>query len=115
MVYSDRRDQGLSLFARTGFARQDRSEISHSFQIGLNYTGLIPNRDSDALALGLSHAKVSDDLPEHTAETVIEIAYEFIWNDEFILQPSVQRLSDPGATGKLEDALVLGFRANFSF
>ena len=115
MVYSDRRDQGLSLFARTGFARQDRSEISHSFQIGLNYTGLIPNRDSDAFALGLSHAEVSDDLPERTAETVIEVAYEFLWNDEFILQPSVQRISDPGATGELEDALVLGFRANFSF
>ena len=36
-------------------------------------------------------------------------------SDDLIIQPSVQWVSDPGATGELDDALVLGLRVNLSF
>ncbi|HAH99398.1 MAG TPA: hypothetical protein DCO70_08675, partial [Verrucomicrobiales bacterium] len=50
-----------------------------------------------------------------TSETVVEAAYEYIFSDDFIIQPSVQWVKDPGAIGELEDALVFGLRVNLSF
>jgi len=115
MVYREYGDQGLALFARAGFAPEDRSEVEHSFQIGASYIGLLPGRDIDSFALGLSHASISGDLPGRTSETVVEAAYEYIMSDEFIIQPSVQWVRDPGAAGDLDDALVFGLRTNLSF
>ena len=74
MVYREYGDQGLALFARAGFAPEDRSEVEHSFQFGASYIGLIPGRDIDTFGLGLSHATISSDLPGRTSETVIEAA-----------------------------------------
>ena len=115
MVFREYGDQGLSLFVRAGFAPEDRSAIDYSFQVGLNYVGLIAGRDIDTTALGLSHAHITDDLSGRTSESVIEAAYEFVMSDDFIIQPSVQWGNDPGATGELDDALVLGLRVNLSF
>jgi len=115
MVYREYGDQGLSLFVRAGFAPEDRSEVDYSFQVGASYVGLIPDRDIDTAALGLSHASISSELPGRTAETVVELAYEYVMSDDFTIQPSVQWVGDPGATGKLDDALVLGLRVNLSF
>ena len=115
MVYNEYGDQGLSLFARVGFAPEDRSEVANSFQVGFSYAGLLPNRDIDTIALGVSHASISDDLPGRTTETAIELGYEYVMSDDFTIQPSVQWIRDPGATGELDDALVLGLRVNLGF
>jgi porin len=115
MVYREYSDQGLSLFVRAGFAPEDRSAIDYGFQVGLNYVGLIAGRDIDTTALGLSQAHITDDLSGRTSESVIEAAYEFVMSDDFIIQPSVQWVNDPGMTGELDDALVLGLRVNLSF
>ncbi|MFL3667115.1 MAG: carbohydrate porin [Verrucomicrobiota bacterium] len=115
MVYREYGDQGLKLFTRFGFAPKDRSEVDYSFQAGASYVGLIPGRDIDTAALGLSHAHISDDLPGRTTETVVEAAYEYVMSDDFTIQPSVQWVDDPGATGELDDALVFGLRVNLSF
>ena len=115
MVYREYGDQGLSLFVRVGFAPEDHSEVDYSFQAGASYVGLIPGRDIDTATLGLSHAHTSDDLPGRTTETVVEAAYEYVMSDDFTIQPSVQWVGDPGATGELDDALVLGLRVKLSF
>jgi len=115
MVYREYGDQGLSLFVRVGFAPEDHSEVDYSFQVGASYVGLIPNRDIDTVALGLSHAHISGELPGRTTETMIELAYEYVMSDDFTIQPSVQWVGDPGATGELDDAIVLGLRVNLSF
>ena len=49
------------------------------------------------------------------ADAAFEAAYEFVMSDNFIIQPSMQWVSDPGATGELDDALLLGLRVNLSF
>ena len=115
MVYREYGDQGLVLFLRVGFAPEDRSEVDTSFQVGASYVGLVPGRDIDTAGLGLSHAHISGDLPGRTAETVIELAYDYVMSDDFTIQPSVQWVGDPGATGELDDALVLGLRVYLSF
>ena len=114
MVFNEYSDQGLSLFARIGFAPEDRSEVSDSFQIGLSYTGLIPNRDIDKFALGLSHAKISNKLPGRSAETVVEACYTYFMSDDFTIHPDIQWVHDPGASGELDDAVVFGLRVNLS-
>ena len=115
MVYREYGEQGLAWFSRTGFAPENRNEVEQSFQIGVSYIGLLPGRDIDSFALGLSKASISRDLPGRTSETVVEAAYEYIFSDDFIIQPSVQWVQDPGAIGELEDALVFGLRVNLSF
>lgn len=115
MVYREYGDQGLSLFGRVGFAPEDRSEVDTSFQVGASYVGLVPGRDIDTAALGLSHAHISGDLPGRSTETVVELAYEYVMSDDFTIQPSVQWVGDPGATGELDEALVLGLRVYLSF
>ena len=115
MVYREYGDQGLVLFLRVGFAPEDRSEVDTSFQVGASYVGLVPGRDIDTAGLGLSHAHISGDLPGRTAETVIELAYDYVMSDDFTIQPSVQWVGDPGATGELDEALVLGLRVYLSF
>jgi len=114
MVFNEYSDQGLSFFARVGFAPEDRSELSNSFQIGLSYTGLIPNRDIDKFALGLSHAKISKNLPGRSAETVVEACYTYFMSDDFTIHPNIQWVHDPGASGELDDAVVFGLRVNLS-
>ena len=114
MVFNEYGDQGLSLFARIGFAPEDRSELSNSFQIGFGYTGLIPNRDIDKFALGLSHAKISKNLPGRSAETVVEACYTYFMSDDFTIHPDIQWINDPGASGELDDAVVFGLRVNLS-
>ncbi len=115
MVYREYGDQGLVLFLRVGFAPEDRSEVDTSFQVGASYVGLVPGRDIDTAALGLSHAQISGDLPGRSTETVVELAYEYVMSDDFTIQPSVQWVGDPGATGELDEALVLGLRVYLSF
>ena len=114
MVFYEYGDQGLNIFARIGFAPDDRSEISNSFQIGFGYTGLIPNRDIDKLALGVSHAKISKNLPGRTAETVVEACYTYFMSDDFSIHPNMQWVHDPGASGELDAAVVFGLRVNLS-
>ena len=114
-MYREYGEQGLAWCSRTGFAPENRSEVEQSFQIGVSYIGLLPGRDIDSFALGLSKASISRDLPGRTSETVVEAAYEYIFSDDFIIQPSVQWIQDPGAIGELEDALVFGLRVNLSF
>ena len=96
-------------------APEDRSEVDTSFQVGASYVGLVPGRDIDTAALGLSHAHISGDLPGRSTETVVELAYEYVMSDDFTIQPSVQWVGDPGATGELDEALVLGLRVYLSF
>ena len=114
MVFNEYGDQGLSFFARVGFAPEDSSEIANSFQIGFGYTGLIPNRDIDRFALGLSHAKICEKLHSRSAETLVEACYSYFMSDDFTIHPNIQWVHDPGASGELDDAVVFGLRVNLS-
>ena len=114
MVFNEYGDQGLSFFARVGFAPKDSSEISNSFQIGFGYTGLIPNRDIDRFALGLSHAKICEKLHNRSAETLVEACYSYFMSDDFTIHPNIQWVHDPGASGELEGAVIFGLRVNLS-
>ena len=104
-------------FFRVEGAPADRNLAQFGVDGGLVYKGLIPGRDWDTLALGLSYLQISDDirLAQQNAnalasslgvpapfakladyEGVIELSYKAQLTAWWTLQPSVQRVLHPG-------------------
>lgn len=110
--------QGLGLFLRYSFARDDVNELDHFWSFGGQYQGLIPQRDADVLGLGVAQGHFSNRIAltgaDPTRETVIELYYNaeiFPW---LHLSPDVQWLIDPGGADT-RDAFVAGLRLQMAF
>ncbi len=115
-------DQGLNAFLRIGGAPSDRALVPFYFDAGVNYKGLIPGRDSDITALGLSYTHISSDARddegaalERHHETIVELTYKVQATEWLTVQPDIQYIFNPGASEKQDNALVAGLRFNVSF
>ncbi len=114
---SDLAKQGLVGFFRVEGAPADRNLAQFGVDGGLVYKGLIPGRDWDTFALGLSYLEISDDIRRGQQnanafaaslgapapfgkladyEGVIELSYKAQLTAWWTLQPSVQRVLHPG-------------------
>lgn len=113
----DPAQQGLTGFFRAAFAPKDRNLAQFGIDGGLVYKGLIPTRDWDTLALGVSYLEISDDLRKAQRdinalitsfggpapfskiadhETVVELSYKAQLTAWWTVQPSIQRVFHPG-------------------
>lgn len=127
MVYRESKnsDQGLTLFAAAGYYPQEEiSIVPFQINLGLNYKGLIPGRDNDRSMLHFVYGKLSDDYAEATlvpggnraeSEKVLEAAHRFQITPWCYFQPDVQWVIDPGGTGDIDNALVIGAQMGFTF
>jgi porin len=127
MVYQEapRSEQGLTLFAATGYYPQDNiSIIPWQLNVGAFYTGLIPGRDRDRTIIGMIYGRFGDDYADTiaptgdrrpTRETVLEIAHRIQLSKFAYIQPDVQFVSRPGGTGAIDDAVVIGAQVGISF
>lgn len=107
-------DQGLGAWFRAGWSPKERSAYDFSCDTGLSYLGLIPGRDADTIAIG--GAYTDSTVPGNASyELALEAAYDFVVNDHFSVQPSLQHIINPGAPGAVADATLFGLRANLSF
>jgi porin len=122
--------QGLTSFA-SFLAAPDQSINMMPLFIngGLVYRGLIPNRESDVAGLGIIYGKISNKLreAEHLLqqmgtpassqyfEMVTELTYSIQVAHWLQVQPDVQYIIKPGATGTIPNALVLGFQLTINF
>ena len=91
---------------------------------GAQYQGLIPGRDDDRAVFGVVYGGYSSDLrgaqrsqdqsPE-LYEMVFEWAYQNAVTDCAWIQPDVQYIVNPGATGSIPNAwvIVAVFNVNF--
>lgn len=127
MVYQQKpgTDQGLVLWAAAGYyPQQNISIVPFQVNAGFVYQGLIPKREDDKLIFGFTYGKFSRDYartidatgaghPNH--EIVIEADYRFQLTKFLYLQPDVQGVIDPGGTGRIPDALVLGAQSTVVF
>ena len=122
--------QGLAVFARGYFAPPDRNYFSVAWDIGARYTGLLPGRDEDALALGCACYHISPRVAGATRaanradgtrlaipdyEAVIELTYSARITPWLAVQPDVQWIIHPGGSSAIDDALVVGLRATVEF
>lgn len=116
----------LEFFVRAGFSPADRNAIGRAFDTGLAWTGPIPGRPADVVALGLAHARFGAPFaaaaqladpaaPAPDFEQVIEASYTFTLSDHVNVQPDLQYIRHPGGSTAQRDALVFLLRLNVSY
>jgi porin len=127
MVYQETpgSDQGLTVWVASGYYPQKEiSIVPFQVNVGLNYQGLFPGRDRDHTMLHFIYGDLSRDYAlarrrpgGHLAESekVIEVAHRFQLTPWSYFQPDLQYVIDPGGTGDIPNALVIGAQMGFTF
>lgn len=118
-------DQGLTLWSAFVLSpQQNIAKLPFQANAGAVYKGLIPTRDDDFTMLGLVYGKFSRNYartvedadqgyPQY--EVVIEAGYRVNLTDFAYVQPNVQWVINPGGTGNIPNALVLGAQMGVTF
>lgn len=110
--------QGLGGFFRYGYAPDDKNDFTQFYSFGVQYQGLIDGRDDDVLGLGYANGifsnKASAVYPADY-ESVFEAYYSAVVTNSITLSPSVQYVTNPGGSTTVDDAVVLGLRAQIAF
>ncbi|MDX2227822.1 MAG: carbohydrate porin [Verrucomicrobiae bacterium] len=134
--------EGLSFFTRlAGSPEADRTIIDFYAEGGVIYTGPIPTRDQDVLAVGVCYNEYSSRVtdfdrdaskvamnggnlprPVRTSETILETTYRVQIAPWWYVQPDFQYFINTGGgiaspiTGnRVQDAVVLGVRTGITF
>jgi len=118
--------QGVAVFARVIGAPTDRNLIDFYFDGGFTFTGMIPGRPNDALAIGFAYTGISNqvsafdvdsgEIVARNYESLVEIAYTFEITPGWFLQPDFQYFWNPrGNVAGQKDAAVLGARISIAF
>jgi porin len=117
-VYAEEEDptQGVGMFGRFGWARQDVNPVAHFYSLGLGGKGIVPNRDKDTFGVGYYFADLSNDLPSgFHSEQGIECYYNIEVTPWMHITPDVQVVVDPGGGIENNDvAVVCGVRVQMS-
>lgn len=118
-------DQGLVLFSTFAWTAQDEVAImTVQSTFGANYQGLFPGRPDDhsvffATYGGFSDAYAAEQLSTGYAkphyEMVIELGHRFQLSKFAYIQPHAQYIVQPGGTGNIANALVLGVQFGATF
>ena len=119
MVWKENADeddtQGLGAFFRYGLSDSDVGDPKAFYSAGVQYQGLIPNRDDDVLGLGWATGPRSRQGEATGDESVIEAYYNIQVAPWLNFGPSLQYITNPGGVAAANDTTVLGFRMQFSF
>jgi porin len=127
MVYQEApgSDQGLYVFVASGYYPQTEiSIVPFQTNVGLHYKGLFPGRDDDRTILHFIYGDISDDYARSVhvpgrhfadSEKVLEFGHRFQVTKWSYIQPDLQYLIDPGGTGDIPDAVVIGAQMGVTF
>ena len=127
MVYQEipGSDEGLYLFLASGYYPQEKiSIVPFQLNAGLNYKGLFPGRSKDRTMLHFIHGDISRDYARSVrrpgrrladSEEVVELAHRFQVTPWSYFQPDIQYVIDPGGTGDIADAVVIGAQMGVTF
>ena len=117
--------QGIGFFTRFAGAPDDRNLVDFYFDVGVTFTGMIPGRPDDALAIGYAYTGISSEVQAFNVDSgepagsghegLIEIAYTMEVMDGWTLQPDFQYIWNPGGGTEGDDATVVGARSTFAF
>jgi hypothetical protein len=109
----------FGLFARYGYGDQNEFNPRQFWQAGLDWTGVLPNRPKDDLALAIAQSIFSKQFEAITpdassSETYFEGYYNAVICDWFQVQPFLQVLGDPGGERR-DPAWILSVHLAFRF
>jgi porin len=117
--------QGLTLWSAFVLSpQQNISKLPFQVNSGIVYRGLVPTRDNDVTMLGFVYGNFSDDYADTVAvadagspsyEIAVEAGYRFQITKFAYVQPNVQWIINPGGTGNIPNALVLGAQMSVNF
>jgi len=103
--------QGVGVFGRFGWAREDVNPVNYFYSIGLGGKGIIPNRDNDTLGIGYYFVDLSNDLPYmFHSEQGVECYYNIEVAPWLHISPDLQVIVNPGGTDDHDVSLVYGLR-----
>ncbi|MEY2491304.1 MAG: porin [Verrucomicrobiota bacterium] len=118
-------DEGLVVFVASGYYPQKEiSIVPFQVNVGLNYKGLFPHRDADRTLLFFIDGEISSDYARSVrrrgrglaeSEKVIEFGHRFQLTRWSYFQPDIQYVMDPGGTGDIADAVVIGAQMGLTF
>ncbi len=122
-VYREKEDpsQGLALFFRYGVASGDVNVLDYSYSMGLRYKGLLPGRNEDEFGIGLTRGHASAKFKQASGtllasnETALEITYRAKVTRWLAIQPTLQRIANPGHDPARGNAWVAGARFEIAF
>ena len=112
----DEDEQGLGAFFQFAWVPSGYNEITQHYGGGLQYVGLIPERDDDICGIALHHVSLSgrvQSLERRYSETAIEAFYKYQLTEFMSIKPDLQYIVNPGGDGR--DAIVAGVRLEMSF
>ena len=118
-------DQGLTLWSAIVLSpQQSMAKLPFQANAGVVYRGLLPARDKDVTMLGFVYGNFSDDYASTIAATgagspsyeiALEAGYRFQITKFAYVQPNLQWIINPGGTGNIPNALVLGAQMSVTF
>lgn len=106
--------EGLKLFGLLTWSDQDQvARTPFQASIGANYKGLIPSRPDDRTMAFVTYGQFSDEYGQSLGEdkdfeAVYELGHRIQIGPAIYIQPSVQYIQNPGGTGDIDDAVVVG-------
>ncbi len=108
--------QGLTPWLSVTYQPQQSINLLPVFIAGgATYEGLIPGRDTDTTAVALYYGKLSKDVENATAETVLELNYTY-WATPWLgLTPDFQYIFNPSGGSSSNNAAVLGGQIMVNF
>ncbi len=113
--------ENLTLFAFGAYTSQDDlAMMPLQVSAGANYKGLIPGRDEDRTVAFITYGELSDEFGDSIGqdldyEMVYEVGHRIQLTPAVYIQPAVQYIQNPGATGNIDDAIVVGAWIGASF
>ena len=118
-------DQGITLWSALVFSpQQNIAKLPFQVNGGAIYKGLIPTRDDDYTCFGIVYGKFSSNYARSVSsggggypgyELVFECNYKIQINKFTFFQPDLQWVVNPGGTGNIPNALVLGAQMGVTF
>lgn len=128
MVYREQgpgTEQGLVPLISVALAPSYINQLPFFFMSGLIYKGLVPGRDYDVTACQFMYAAWSGDIKHaeqdagitdtHKYEIILELTHKILITKWMYLQPDMQYIINPGGTGTIKDAFVVGTRFGLNF
>lgn len=117
-------EQGLYLFGTLAYTNQQAPAlVPFQTSFGAQYVGPFAGRNQDRLIFGTTYGKLSNDYaaeqqalgngdPDY--EWIFELGYRFQLTKYAYIQPDIQYVVQPGGTGNIPDATVLGMQFGVS-
>ena len=119
------KDTGLTAWSAFMLCpQQNTAKVPFQYNGGLVYTGMIPFRPQDVSIFGVAYGNFSSNYAQANQVTAggyatYELAYEFGYRINLTkfayIQPDAQWIINPGGTGTIPHALVLGAQIGVTF